>query len=427
LHTEAQRLLAEAELRAERTAAGLRLVVAALLGIAALLVAIGPTPEANVVPMRHLIIPGYFALGLLALGAAHPRAFRPWMPWAFTTLDIVFVVGSTALGLANMALPSNYAMSMPMVWLAPLVLAFAAMRVNHYLQAYVALLLVAGLALTVSVDQTWQASVGPPSASLEPLFAGPPNIMRLVMVMLTGLVLVIAAARSRAILLRAIDETTRRANLTRYLPPRIAEWLAETSVDEVRRGRRQRVAVLFADIRGFTQRAETMDPTALGRFIAEFRRRVSAAADLHGGVIDKFIGDSAMLVFGVPQPGPVDARNALRCADALLAGIAEWNEARQATGEDRVELGIGVHWGEVFCGAIGDETRLEYTVLGDTVNVASRLEQEAKAASLRLIVSQDLLDAADEPAPETRWIALRPHLLRGRHQPIQLFGMGPIS
>jgi adenylate cyclase len=261
--------------RAERTAAGLRLIVAALLGAAALLVAIGAMPRAQAVPMRHLIIPGYFALGLLALGAARPGVFRPWMPWAFTTLDVAFVVGSTALGLATMALPSNYAMSMPMVWLAPLVLAFAAMRLNHYLQAYVALLLVAGLALTLGLDQTWQASVAPPSASPEPLFAGPPNIMRLVMLTLTGFVLVIAAARSRAILLRAIDETTRRANLTRYLPPRIAEWLAETSVDEVRRGRRQQVAVLFADIRGFTQRAETMDPAALGTFVAEFRRRVS--------------------------------------------------------------------------------------------------------------------------------------------------------
>jgi adenylate cyclase len=74
--------------------------------------------------------------------------------------------------------------------------------------------------------------------------------------------------------------------------------------------------------------------------VAEFRRRVSLAADAHGGVIDKFVG-SAMLVFGVPQPAPADARNALRCAETLLAGPAEWNRERQATGEDRVEIGIG--------------------------------------------------------------------------------------
>jgi adenylate cyclase len=245
------------------------------------------------------------------------------------------------------------------------------------------------------------------------------------MVLLAGLVLVLAAARARALLRRAIDEERRRTNLTRYLPPEIAGWLAETSVEELRRGRRQAVAVLFTDIRGFTERAEAMAPEDLGRFVAEFRRRVSLAAGRHGGVIDEFVGDSAMVVFGVPTPGPADARDALRCARGLLAEVAGWNTSRAAAGLEPVRIGVGVHCGEVFCGAVGDEGRLEFTVLGDTVNVAARLEQATKAAGFALIASRELLDAAGEDAAsEPGWTPLPVAPLRGRHAPVRLFGAG---
>lgn len=244
--------------------------------------------------------------------------------------------------------------------------------------------------------------------------------MRGAMFALAGGVLVLAAGRARRLLHRALTETRRRANLTRYLPQEIAEWLAEASVEELRRGHRQPVAVLFCDIRGFTERAETMDPADLGAFVTTFRACVTRVVRRHGGVIDKFIGDSAMVVFGVPRAGRRDAANALACARALLAEIDGWNGLRVTNGEGAVRVGIGLHWGVVFCGAVGDERRLEFTVLGDTVNIAARLEQLTKEAGFPLIVTGPLLDAAGEA--RDRWTALPDGPLRGRTQTVRLYG-----
>lgn len=223
-------------------------------------------------------------------------------------------------------------------------------------------------------------------------------------------------------------ERERRLNLGRYLPSQISDWLAENPADVVRAGKRQDVAILFTDIRGFTRRAETLDPASLGQFVGEFRQQVAAAADAHGGVIDKFIGDAAMVVFGIPQshgpePHGRTAGDALACARALLANIEDWNRGRTAAGQDEVRIGIGVHWGPVFCGAIGDAVRLEYTVLGDTVNVAARLQDETKSAGYPLVVSEAVLAAAG-PAEGalSGWQPLPPKSLRGRDGEMVLYG-----
>jgi adenylate cyclase len=105
-----------------------------------------------------------------------------------------------------------------------------------------------------------------------------------------------------------------------------------------------------------------------------------------------------------------------------VSGVADWNKTRSANGELPIRVGIGAHWGPVFSGAIGDDTRLEFTVLGDTVNVAARLEEEAKRAGIPLIVSEDLLTASGvDPARD--WIALPAAPLRGRHGVVRLYGM----
>jgi adenylate cyclase len=123
------------------------------------------------------------------------------------------------------------------------------------------------------------------------------------------------------------------------------------------------------------------------------------------------------------------ARRALSCARALLAGApGEWARDPEATGGNgAIELGIGLHAGEAFCGAVGDETRLEFTVLGDTVNVAARLEQETKAVGLPLVVSRAFLAAAGETVDGGNWQQLGARNFRGRAQAIDLLGAHPFG
>ena len=422
----AQRLFAESEVRAERIGAIVRIVVSALLFGSLLLVVIGPARREGALVHQQVIVAeatvlAYLLLGIVAFWLARPALYRPWMSWVVATLDVVFILVSLELGIRNTEVSANYAISLPVVWLTPLVLAFGAMRYEPRLVGYVAVLLVGGIGY-VSVTGALPPGGGEPAppAGLVPLFQAPPNVMRMVMLLLAGLVLTIAVTRSRALLLRAIDETRRRDSLTRYLPPQVAGMVVDADAGAIRRGWRQPAAVMFVDMRGFTQRAESMDPTDLGRFTGAFRQRVAAAVDAHGGVIDKFIGDAVMVVFGLPSPASDDAARAVACGKAILASLAEWSAARAAEGTDPVSVGIGIHWGEVFCGAVGDDSRLEFAVLGDTVNVAARLEEETKRAGRSLVVSQTLLDAAGEAAED--WMPLPPAQLRGRQQPVPIYG-----
>lgn len=423
--TEAARLYAEAEVRAERTVAALRIGIALLLGASFLATVAGTAPEGATAIARQFDIAiatmvAYLALGVISRWLAGTDRFRPWMSWVFVTLDVAFIISSLALGLINTGLSGNYLPGLPSAWLAPLVLAFGALRYNPALQIYVTALLGVGLAVTAVVTGT-SATERARSAVLEFFFGPPPNAMRLAMLIAAGLVLVVAAFRARALLARAIDEARRRMNLTRYLPPQIAATLSDAGVEAARAGRRQMVAVLFADIRGFTTMAETMDPADLGRFVSDFRRRVGRVVDTQGGVIDKFIGDSALIIFGVPASTPDDARRAIACARAILTDLAAWNAERAQARQTPVAIGIGAHWGEAFCGAVGDDSRLEFTVLGDTVNVAARIEQAAKTADCQLLISGDLLTAAGDNVGA--WQRQAPQALRGRSQPVTLFAL----
>lgn len=143
-------------------------------------------------------------------------------------------------------------------------------------------------------------------------------------------------------------------------------------------------------------KAERLVAIELTRFVSEFRACVTAAAEAHGGVIDKFAGDSAMVVFGIPEPGPHDAKHAPDC-------------------------------GEVFCGAVGDAARLEFTALGDAVNVAARIEQHTKTAGHPLLVSRALIEAAGVDPDREPWHALPQVSLRGHSGTIDLFSFGSLK
>ncbi len=211
-----------------------------------------------------------------------------------------------------------------------------------------------------------------------------------VLLVLLTTVLAAAVARSRRLLRDQVTDHLARANLARYFSPNVVEMLA-TSGPTGMVARRESVAVLFADIKGFTSLSESLGPEATMEFLKQFHDRVTRIVFEHRGTLEKYIGDAVMATFGTPSPGPDDASRALRCAWELIRETSRWRSQSAAHRGAPVEVGIGLHYGEAVVGSIGAGQRLDLVVIGDTVNVASRLERLTRDLDVEIVVSDDLV------------------------------------
>ena len=236
--------------------------------------------------------------------------------------------------------------------------------------------------------------------------------------------LALVVSRSRRLVFRQAVVERERANLARYFSPTMIDELAATDVP-LDQTRRQDVAVLFADMVGFTSLASQRTPEEVIALLRDFQGRMEECAFDHRGTVDKYIGDAVMVTFGTPYPAPDDARRALACARAMLDTIAEWNRLRIAEDEPPIRIGIGIHAGPAVLGDIGSKRRLEFAVVGDTVNVASRVEGLTRSLGVDLLVSDPFLERAREAGADTSvYVDLGPQALRGREEPVRVWGYG---
>jgi adenylate cyclase len=158
---------------------------------------------------------------------------------------------------------------------------------------------------------------------------------------------------------------------------------------------------LFADIVGFTSMAELMMPEAVVRLLREYHERMTAPIFACGGTIDKYIGDEIFAVFGVPEATVEDAANALKCANMMLMALECWNEERETRGEPRLAIGIGLNYGPAVLGDVGSEHSFSFTVIGDTVNTASRLQRLTRGLETPLVVGDALVEAVNSGGSNT--------------------------
>ncbi len=244
-----------------------------------------------------------------------------------------------------------------------------------------------------------------------------------VLLIIVASVLAGVVVRSRRLVARQAVAERERTNLARHFPPNIVDELSQLD-EPLGDVRTQPVAVLFADMVGFTKLAETDTPDRVVATLRELHSRLEAAVFENGGTLDKFLGDGVMATFGTPRAGPRDAANALRCGRAMLAAIDDWNRTRTAAGETPVRLSIGLHYGEVILGDVGSERRLEFAALGDTVNVASRLEELTRELDCRLAASDAMVQAAGDQGGSdmvAELIEAGPQRLRGRTETVHVW------
>jgi adenylate cyclase len=244
-----------------------------------------------------------------------------------------------------------------------------------------------------TISETVDGSLTGPDGFLSPYFVNAVTWQNEVVLMLIVAALLAAAVwRSRRLVLRQVAAEQARSNLARYFSPNLVDQLARAD-RPFDNPRSQQTAVLFVDIVDFTATVESMEPERVFALLRSFHHRMCRVVFAHHGTIDKYIGDAVLATFGTPQPSPTDATNALHCARDMLQEIERWNEKRAARGAAPVSVGIGIHYGPVVAGNIGDERRLEFTVIGDVVNVASRIERLTREHNAPLIVSGDFIEA----------------------------------
>jgi adenylate cyclase len=178
------------------------------------------------------------------------------------------------------------------------------------------------------------------------------------------------------------------------------------------------VTVLFTDIRGFTSISERMEPQALVALLNEYFSEMVAIVMQEDGVVDKYIGDAIMAVFGAPVPRPDDALRAVRAAARMREALAHLNARLEQRGVEPLRTGIGVHTGEVIAGNIGSERRMEYTIIGDAVNLASRLETSTKELGVDVLVSRETYERTQDAIVAR---PVREIVVKGRTQPVMTY------
>jgi PAS domain S-box-containing protein len=225
------------------------------------------------------------------------------------------------------------------------------------------------------------------------------------------------------------DAERRRAVLARHFSPNMVDELMRTG-GELDAVRTQPITVMFADLFNFTALSATMPMTDVVGLLRSFHALVEEAVFGNEGTLDKYIGDGVLATFGTPRPGPRDATNAVAGARAIVQGINRWNRDREATGRRPIRIGIGLHYGEATLGNVGSARRFEHTVVGETVNLASRIEALTRDLDIAVLVSDTVIEAVRREGGDrilTGFKDMGAHAIRGHKKPVNLWGLAAIS
>lgn len=247
---------------------------------------------------------------------------------------------------------------------------------------------------------------------LDPYSAFTPDHLELISAVAAQTAVTVETVKAHKRLAR---EEVARANYSRFMPEYVVKQLLDHPESFRLGGVNQKITVLFADIRGFTSTSETENPEKVVGLLNKYFTAMSEIIFAHGGTLDKYIGDGLMALFGAPTASEEDALNAVKAAVTMQKRIPSLNDELRSEGFGQVAVGIGLHTGVATIGYIGSEKRSEYTAIGDTVNLAARLESHAKGG--QILMSDATAEASGNRIPVN---TLEPLTVKNRVQPVSV-------
>jgi len=336
-------------------------------------------------------IGGYMVFTLLRLYLAHRISLPDWFLMVSIFIDMALLFGLIWSFHIQYAQPPSFYLKAPTLLYVFIFIALRALRLEARFVIAAGVAAVSGWGVLVAyvifadpqdnmITRDYVAYMTSNSVLLGAEFD------KMITMSVVAAILAIALIRGRRLLERAVTEGVAAQELSRFFAPEIAKRIrgADQSI-AAGSGEIREAAIVNFDMRGFTRLAGTQPPDEIMALLADYQHRIVQAVQANDGSIDKFLGDGIMATFGAARPSETYAADALRAVDQALAAAAEWRAERTTAGLPCPEVNAAVASGRIVFGAVGDESRLEYTVIGDAVNLSAKLEQHNKTLSSRAL------------------------------------------
>ncbi len=310
-------------------------------------------------------------------------SYTRWMKYASTCIDAIF------LTLAIIVLEGNN---------GPLISLYYILIVNSALRYSQRAILAASGFSTIGYAMVWHLSSGNPNIIPIPFYVA---VIYISAMIVTGLVVGYVVKSMLKLVVEFAENLVHRElaekALLRYVSKQVSQQILDSPDigETMQAGRRTHVAILFSDIRCFTPMSESMEPEILLELLNSYFRRMVDIVFKYDGTLDKFVGDALIVVFNDPFDQPDAEKRAVRCAAEMQREIKIFNLEQKAANKKMLGVGIGVHCGLVVAGNIGSESRMDYTVIGDTVNFTSRLLGQAPAGAVHVSAAMQKKTSSD--------------------------------